>query len=368
MPVLIDASAVLLRSAGIKSYAWQWVNALRAISPAGEIQAFPLLDDLGPLLHERSALPNWATYPRLALLYAVNQSWLPALDWATAGCDVFHASNQVRRAPRRPLITATLHDITTHVMPEFHTGANIRADETFFANVVRRAAGLIAISEHTKYDAVRHLDLQPQRIEVIYNGVAESYFTARPAPAARTGIAKPYVLFVGAIEPRKNVDRLLDAWALLRRDLRERYELVIAGSTGWHAGATRARLESLEAGITWLGYVPEEDLPGLTAGATVFAYPSLYEGFGIPVAQAMAASVPVLTSNVSCLPEVVSDGGLCVDPRSPSDIAAGITRLLESPGLRAELGANGHQIASVRYRWQENARRSLAFFRRVLGR
>jgi glycosyltransferase involved in cell wall biosynthesis len=116
--------------------------------------------------------------------------------------------------------------------------------------------------------------------------------------------------------------------------------------------------------VRYLGYVPEQDLPGLTAGATVFVYPSLYEGFGLPLGQAMAAGVPSVTSNVSSMPEVAGDAALLVDPRSPAEMAAAVRRLLESPDLRAALGRNGRARAQ-RYTWENCARRSLEFFRRI---
>jgi glycosyltransferase involved in cell wall biosynthesis len=117
---------------------------------------------------------------------------------------------------------------------------------------------------------------------------------------------------------------------------------------------------------TYLGYVPEADLPGLTAGATVFVYPSLYEGFGFPVAQAMAAGAPVLTSNNSCLPEVTGDAAILIDPRSASEIAASLTRLFESESLQMELRTRGRARAEL-FRWEKCATESLQFFRSVCG-
>jgi glycosyltransferase involved in cell wall biosynthesis len=125
-----------------------------------------------------------------------------------------------------------------------------------------------------------------------------------------------------------------------------------------------ARLQSGERGVQYLGYVAENEMPSLTAGATAFAYPSLYEGFGFPVAQAMAAGVPVVTSNSSCLPEIAGEGALLVDPKSPAELCAALERLLDSASLRASVGAQGRARAS-RYRWSECARISLDFFRAV---
>src|SRR5438128_122113 len=197
-----------------------------------------------------------------------------------------------------------------------------------------RAAGLIAISESTKADTIRVLGLASERIEVIYPGVSDAFFGARP-----TARKKPYILFVGTIEPRKNVDVLLDAYAAL--PMRAEYDLVVAGPVGWADTSTVRRLRSGIAGVNYVGYVPEQELPGLTAGATVFVYPSLYEGFGLPVAQAMAAGAPVITSNVSSLPEVGGDSTILVDPQSPAELTSALQRLLLSPELRSQMSISG---------------------------
>ena len=359
MRITIDASSTLVRSAGVKTYTYHWIAHLRRqAAPGEEIAAYPFLHHLGQLNHERWALSLPAAALRLALVHAVNWLGPAALDGVVSGSDIFHASNLAHHAPRRARLTATVHDLTTFLMPELHTAGNIRADRTFSEQILRRANGLIAVSENTRQDAIRVLGISPERVTTIYSGVAQEYFDA--APAAR---AKQYALYVGAIEPRKNLETLLDAWQLLRADLREVFDLAIAGPMGWAPKATRERIRT-EA--THLGYVPEADLPGLVAGAAVFVYPSLYEGFGFPVAQAMAAGAPVVTSNTSCLPEITGDAAALVDPRSAGEIAAALARLLESPTLRAELSESGRQRAQ-RYRWETCAAQSLEFFRQIAG-
>lgn len=356
MRILVDATSLLLRSAGVKSYTWHWLEHLRRLAPAGSISAFPWLGNTrGPLDHEHSILPPAATWIRLGAVFLTNLIGSPALDLTTRGCDVFHASNMVRAAPGRTRLTATVHDLTCWLMPEFHASGNIRADRYFADRILRHADGIIAVSENTKQDAVRILGLDPRKITVIYSGIDERFFSAQPLVRER-----PYVLFLGTVEPRKNIDTLLDAWRLLSPG---DYELVVAGPPGWKSEATLARLANTD-GVQYLGYVPESALAPLTAGASVFAYVSLYEGFGFPVAQAMAAGVPVVTSNASSLPEIAGEGSVLVDPRSPSEIAAALDRLLASAELRARVGAAGRARAQ-RYRWEACARRSLEFFERV---
>jgi len=357
MRITIDATSALLRSAGVKNYIYHWVRHLRRRAHGDQIRGYPFLGDLGRLDHDSSTLTRWQTLPRLAVLYLTRES--SALDWVLTGSDIFHASNQVRRAPRRAKLTATIYDLTTRLMPQFHTEANVRAERTYTENILARAGGLIAISENTRQDAIRMLDLAPEKIETIYPGITEEYFDAKPVRRER-----PYALYVGTIEPRKNLDTLLDAWRALNPELRREFDLVVAGPAGWASEKTMARVR---AETKYLGYVPESDMPGLTAGATVFVYPSLYEGFGFPPVQAMAAGTPVVTSNNSCLPEVVGDAALLADAQSPSEIAAQITRLLESDSLRAQLSIRGRERANL-FRWENCADRSLSFFRRVLGR
>jgi glycosyltransferase involved in cell wall biosynthesis len=354
--ITIDAASTLVRSAGVKNYIWHWVRHLRRQSP--DVRAFPFLADLARLNHEASALSRPSTMARLALIKMMNETGFPPLDWLIARSDVFHATNLLRRPPSRSKLTATVHDLTCWLMPELHTPANVKADREFADRILRRADGLIAVSENTRQDAIRLLDIAPERIQTIYSGIAGSYFDAQPVRRER-----PYVLFIGTIEPRKNITTLLDAWALLIPDLRAEFDLVIAGPQGWNSDQTLARIRR-EA--KYLGYVPESALPELTAGATAFVYPSLYEGFGFPVAQAMAAGAPVITSNNSCLPEITGGAALLIDPQSPAEIAAALTSVLESPSIRSDLSTRGRARAEL-FRWETCATQSLQFFRSVCG-
>jgi glycosyltransferase involved in cell wall biosynthesis len=250
-------------------------------------------------------------------------------------------------------------------MPEVHVPANVAATRRYGERVLRRATACIAISEQSKKDAVEILKLPADRIDVIYPGVAEEFFTVeRPeaqAVAKRYRLDKPYLLYVGTIEPRKNVDRLLDAYRSICEPVRKEHELVIVGPLGWCSEATRDRLRTPEPGIRYLGYVPEGDLPGLTAGATAFVFPSLYEGFGLSLVQAMACGVPAITSRGSSLVEVAGEDAILVDPRNTDAIAAAIERLALSPSLREDLGQRG-RLRAASFRWERNAQQSLAFF------
>ena len=167
MRICVDATSLLLRSAGVKNYVYHWMRSLKAEAPEHTITAFPLLGEVGALDHERSVLSPAQTLPRIAALQFINRICKPAIDAAVGNVDVFHASNQVHAIPRKPLLTATLFDMTVMLMPELHTEGNRRAEGAFYDRVLRRANGLIAISESAKQDSVRLLRLDPDGIDVI---------------------------------------------------------------------------------------------------------------------------------------------------------------------------------------------------------
>ncbi|MDX2153840.1 MAG: glycosyltransferase family 1 protein [Bryobacteraceae bacterium] len=369
MRISIDCTPLLVRSAGVKNYLYHWLRAIRAALPAGDVLSlYPLVDEPRSLNHQASQNSLPKTVRSLATLHLVNKlGWVPA--WAEPASDVFHVTPHMRADVGKRALTTTLYDLTTLVHPEMHLAANVAVEKRFHTQVLRRAARVLAISEHTRRDALEHLGLPPERVQVVYPGVAEPYFHAQPAaPAwlAARGLQKPFALCVGTIEPRKNVERLLAAWLALPAGVRTGFDLVIAGPAGWKSEAVLARLNAGVEGVRYLGYVPEDDLPALTASAILLAYPSLYEGFGFPAAQAMACGVPVLTSTSSCLPEIVGDAGLCVDPVSEAEIRAGLERLLTSPALREQLGRAGRDRAQL-YTWERCGKASVEFFRAAMG-
>ena len=370
MRIAIDAIPLLVRSAGVKNYLFYWISHLRQLLGDRQVPLFPFLDHLPDLNHEGSIVDPVGTLARQGLLYALNLQPNRVWDWIGPRTDIFHTT-KLLNPPRLPRLTATVYDMTCWLLPEFHQPANVAAEKRFAGRIWKRAAGLIAISESSRRDAVRILGLNPEIIRVIYPGVPQPFFEATAGTAAPTclkhGLARPYALCVGTVEPRKNLDRLLDSWQSLPASVRESFDLVVAGPEGWRSAGTMARLRCPAAGVRYLGYVPETDLPALTAGATVFLYPSLYEGFGFPVAQAMAAGVPVITSNLSSLPEITGGAALLIDPRSVAEIGAALERLLTSPANRAQMAQAGRAHAQ-RFRWDVCARHSVEFFETVLGR
>ncbi len=366
--ITIDALPLLFRSAGVKNYLYYWIQHLQR-EPGADVCLFPFLGAASSLDHEEAVTGRGAAALRLGLYFWLNR--LPAVFTQPLffNSSLFHAS-KVIHPPWRAKLTATIYDLTCWLVPETHLPATVAAEREFVERIWRRADGLIAISENSRNDAVRLLRIPEERITVIYPGVPEVYSSVSQdrvdAVRREHRLARPYLLYVGTIEPRKNVDLLLDAYNGLSSSVAGEFDLVVAGPHGWSGPATLARLESPPRNVRYLGYVPEIELPALFAGATAFVYPSLYEGFGFPVAQAMMAGIPVITSGVSSLPEITGGAALLVDPRSRAELQAAIENILTSPSLRARLGAEG-RIQARRFSWPDGARRSLDFFSRVVS-
>lgn len=239
--------------------------------------------------------------------------------------------------------------------------------------VVPRADRVVTISESSKRDIVEFLHIPQERVDVIYLGVGEEFFTsvtkrsAREVVAERLGIASDYILYVGALEhPNKNLVRLLQAYDLARRDLGVTQTLVMAGPKRYQPEVIMAEIErlGLHDFVHCLGYVPKEDLPYLYAAADLFAYVSLWEGFGLPVLEAMAGGTPVIASNTSSLPEVVGDAGILVDPLSVPDIATAIEALLHTPELQQRLVHAGVERAKT-FTWANSAQNMLHVFEAI---
>jgi alpha-1,3-rhamnosyl/mannosyltransferase len=367
MRITIDAIPLLYRSAGVKNYLYYWIRHLRRQAGGDGIRLFPFLGEPDALDHERPAAGRLGAVARLGLAAALNRAPFDFASWISPRADVFHCS-KLLYPPRNARLTATIHDLTCWLMPEMHSPANVAAEKFFAERVWKRAGALIAVSEATRKDALRILKLPPGRVHVIHHGVGEEFFQAGEDDARQTalrhGLTRPYALFVGTIEPRKNVGLLLKAWAALPAGIREEFDLILAGPEGWRQQETLARLHASPAGVRYLGYVPERDMPGLFAGAAALVYPSLYEGFGFPVAQAMAAGTPVITSNVSALPEIAQGAASLIDPRSEEELRNALRDVLTSPGRRAQM-SNAGRAKAGRFSWARCAAESMAFFENV---
>ena len=248
---------------------------------------------------------------------------------------------------------------STLLFPETHRLKVRLTQVPFLGRSLERARRIVADSQATADDIHRFFPEVTPRVRVVHAGVERCFApaTTQQIAAVRGELGCPdgYLLFAGTLEPRKNVGLLLDAWEALRAEEPDTLPLVIAGGYGWKSKELLARLERRRGdGIHLLGRVEEGHLLRLLQGATCFVYPSLYEGFGLPVVEALACGVPVVASQTSSLPEVAGDAALYVDPDDPADLAVVLRRVLGDRALAAELASGGPPQAA-RFSWERSA-------------
>jgi len=266
-------------------------------------------------------------------------------------------------------VVVTIHDLSFIRFPDLFRPANRLYLTALTRLSARCARRLIAVSEHAAAESVRLLGVSRERIDVIYHGVDPAF---RPLPAdevaafrRRLGLPERFVFFVGTLEPRKNLVRLVEAFARVRDG---RVGLALAGGKGWLYDELFAKVEALDLSekVIFPGYVMSEELPLWYNAATILAYPSVYEGFGLPVLEAQACGAPVLTSNVSSLPEAAGDAALMVNPYDVEALAAGLNRLLTSESLRCDLRERGLAHAQ-KFSWPRAAQETARVYRRALA-
>jgi glycosyltransferase involved in cell wall biosynthesis len=357
----IDIGKALGPPDGLARYARELIGALAAVDGENRYLLFPLLAE-APERRFREVFPELP--PSFALA--------PRRAPAPGEVDLFHCTTAaVPHGEGLPLVY-TLYDLTFLTHPRVHTLDNRLHCLRGLARALARRARLIAISEQTRRDAAAQLALAADGVAVIHPAAGAAFRPRDAAEVARVreryGVAGPYVLSVGVREPRKNLGRLLEAFSRLPGELREGVRLALAGGRGWGEEDLEGRAAALGlAGrVLWLGRVAEEDLPALYSGAEVFAFPSLYEGFGLPPLEAMACGVPVVTSGAGSLPEVVGEAALVVDPGDADSIRDGLAALLADPERRRRLREAGLARAAG-FSWQRAAERTLAVYRAAAG-
>ncbi|MDI6827157.1 MAG: glycosyltransferase family 1 protein [Armatimonadota bacterium] len=243
----------------------------------------------------------------------------------------------------------------------------------FTRRSVRKADAVITISEHSKQEIIKLLHVPENKVFVTHLGVNPSFRPVSAAEKARVceqyGIIENTVLFVGTLEPRKNILSLIAAFDIVHKAFNQRCSLILVGGKGWFYQELFEFTRQLGIGdsVRFLGYVPMEDLPALYGASAVFVYPSFYEGFGLPPLEAMACGTPVITSNTSSLPEVVGDAGIMVDPHDVEALANAILQVLGDSDLRQEMSARGIERAKL-FSWQETARRTLNVYEDIFKR
>ena len=284
--------------------------------------------------------------------------------------DLYHEQNYIPLSFDAPVVI-TIHDLSWIRYPASHPADRVRWLEKGLPRAVDRARLILVDSEFVRQEVLSTFGLEPTRVRTTYLGVKEAFAPRTAADAASTLSALnleygQYVLSVGTIEPRKNLQHVLDAFERLPAALRERYPLVVAGANGWQSSDLLKRIHNLsDRQVRFLGPVDQGRLPDLYAGAAVFVFPSLYEGFGFPPLEAMASGVPVIVSDRASLPEIVDDAGELMNPEDPVETSERLRSMLEDPAHRRELAWRGIAQAA-RFTWAACAENTLESYRFAL--
>jgi glycosyltransferase involved in cell wall biosynthesis len=367
-----DAS---FRSAGVSRYIHGLLANLPLVDPTLRYAAF-----LG------SSRPRYAGWHAEVSGWSTGNPWRRivweqlAQPWRARklGADLLHVpvnvgpalANVVAHCPT----VVTVHDLSFFRYPELFTRSRRAYQQRLTPWTARRAAAVTADSQATKDDLVALCGVDARKVHVVYPGVDAAMQPVADrerlrALRRRHGLPERFILFLGTIEPRKNLVMLLEAFALLVRREKLPHSLVIAGGQGWNYAEVYATAERLNLGerVIFSGYVSQVELPLWYNAAEALAYPSLYEGFGLPPLEAMACGTPVVVSNVSSLPEVVGSAAPAVDPRDAAAWADALARLLTDDAYRAEVSAAGLRRAQS-FTWERTARQVAAIYHEVLGR
>jgi glycosyltransferase involved in cell wall biosynthesis len=344
MRIAIDARK--LHDFGIGTYIRNIVRGLARIDQQTEyvIICRPADVEIGAELG-----PNFRMVAEAASPYSVGeQFWIP-LCLARERAHLVHEPHYVLPVATRCRAVVTIHDCIHLMFPQYLPGrlAHVYARASMWS-ATKKADRILTVSEASKHDILRFFDISPEKVNVIYNAIDERFLG--PPDAERMALVRqrfqldhPFVLYVGNIKPHKNLERLMDAFARVRAAGLDDLRLVIIGDElSKYPPLRRAvRHHRLEKYVRFFGFQPYDTLAAFYRLARVFAFPSLYEGFGLPPLEAMACGTPVVTSNVSSLPEVAGGAALLVDPRDPASIAAGLHRAATDQALRADLIAKG---------------------------
>lgn len=365
MRIGIDANPVFRSRAGIGNYVARMAERMSALSPDDEFRLYFWGDE--PDLSEA-----WLRRGNVVVRRVPKGSF--AAEVKKDRVDVFHGTNFRLRAAGEKASVLSIHDLALKIFPQLRR--RWPGDWLGFLKMrrdARRADRIIAISARTGEDIVRHMGIPPEKVRVTLLAAGDEF---RPDPdraalsalLLRLGFSRPrYVLFSGTIEPRKNVMTLLDAYRRLRADFPDT-GLILAGAPGWKCADVLESIRSggLEGEVKITGYLGTGELATLYSGAAAYALPSLYEGFGLTVVEAMACGAPVVTSTGGSLPEIVGDAAAVLEPTDAEGFRREIARLLSDEAHAREMRARGFRRAA-QFSWDRTAEGTLAVYREVLG-
>lgn len=323
-----------------------------------------------------SSLPNGKFF-KLPYLAATSLSLatpriIPTYRYMEESIDIFHATDHLVPRLKKTRVVATLHDALILKHPEWYASRFRSLKNWIRKQSLQWADHVITISQSMVNEMVEFWGIKEDKISVVYNGLDKDWFEKIPVTQQKTvlakhGIPENFLLVVGTLQPKKNIPRVIDAFLQLPKDIREQFPLVIVGKAGWNTQESLSAIARLVESKTgyWLRYVPQADLHALFQAAKLYLHVSLHEGFGLTLLQAFASQTPVLTSNVTAMPETAGNAAYLVDPQSTDEISSSIKKLLTNNNLCNDLIAKG-QVRAREFSWEKCAAQTLAVYRSLV--
>lgn len=355
---------------GIGNYSHELLRRLRETP---DLDVRPFAYSASHPAESNAELLNFGPFgPQALVSLATGLPFALASRQVGAAVDLVHAPDHLIPAVRRVPVVATLMDAIPLAHPEWVNYSFRGIKNALWKRSAHWADHVVTLSTHAKEELIRWFGLREERITVTPLGVDERWFREVPDATAvqtrsRHTLPERYFLFVGTLQPRKNLLRLIAAHRLLPASLRRECPLVVVGRAGWGCDEEVRLLSAGEAGtLRWLRYLPEDELVSVVASATALVFPSLHEGFGLPVLEAFAAGLPVIASNTTSLPEVAGDAALLVDPTQAGDIAEAMRLIASGGSLADELIRRGRARARE-FTWEKTAAATAQAYRRVLS-
>ncbi len=368
----IDYTSAVRQGAGIGRYTRGLVGALAGLDRANQYVLFSAgCDSVPKAWPENFSLRSLPLTDRhLAILWQRLRLPIP-VEALVGRVGIFHSPDFVLPPVLAARTVLTVHDLSFMRRPECSSVPLLGYLMRAVPRSVKRADVILADSESTRQDVIDLLNVPRNRVFVVYAGVEARFVPQKndlnlEAVLRRYGIRRPYILGLGTLQPRKNYVRLIRAYDLLRKEHHVPHQLVIVGARGWLYEEITETIETLRLRdeVLLTGFVADGDLPALYSGAHVFAFASLYEGFGIPVLESMGCGTPVVTSSVSSLPEVAGEAALLIDPEDVDALAHALWRLIDDEALRQALCLRG--LGQVkRFTWQRAAESLLGIYARI---
>ena len=367
MRIAINCRSFLLRHpTGIGRYTSNLVRCLEEIDKGNEYYLYAKKG----IFDSKRTIPKVASRNFLVKIDRLNRG----LDRTLGKVDVYHSPSPDSLNISHARIVVTVHDFVYKAYPQGHTPQTLQTTEQQFRDIVAKASKIICCSENTRRDLHQYFKLDKEKSCVIYQGVDKEMFyplsppqrdVARGAIEAK-GVHLPFILFVGTVEPRKNLANLIRAYALLKEQKKFDGQLVCIGMQGWMSEDMSGLRETLESknDILFLGYLTNEELRYFYNMAEVFAFPSFYEGFGFPILEAFSCGAAVVTSNVSSCPEIAQDAALKIDPFQCEEIASAIERILTDSHLKSELKQRALKRAGD-FSFLDTARKTLDVYKKL---